>query len=46
MLEQGAVVLEQLTVVEGSTFAELRKRAGEASCGHRYTLKGKTGRSR
>ena len=31
MLEQGTVVLEQLTVVEGSTFADLRARAREAS---------------
>ena len=41
MLEQGAVVLEQLTVVEGSTFAELR-RALEKHPSVTSTLKGKT----
>jgi UPF0755 protein len=41
MLEQGVVVLEQLTVVEGSTFAELR-RALEKHPGVTSTLKGKT----
>jgi UPF0755 protein len=41
MLEQGAVVLEQLTVVEGSTFAELRK-ALEKHPAVTSTLKGKT----
>jgi UPF0755 protein len=41
MLEQGAVVLEQLTVVEGSTFAELR-RALEKHPAVTSTLKGKT----
>jgi UPF0755 protein len=41
MLEQGAVVLETLTVVEGSTFAELR-RALEKHPAVTQTLKGKT----
>ena len=41
MLEQGQVVLEQLTVVEGSTFAELRK-ALEKHPAVTNTLKGKT----
>jgi UPF0755 protein len=41
MLEQGQVVLEQLTVVEGSTFAELRK-ALEKHPAVTSTLKGKT----
>ena len=41
MLEQGVVVLEQLTVVEGSTFAELR-RALEKHPQVTSTLKGKT----
>jgi len=40
MLEQGAVVLEQLTVVEGSTFADLR-RALERHPAVTKTLKGK-----
>lgn len=41
MLEQGAVVLETLTVVEGSTFAELRK-ALEKHPAITKTLTGKT----
>ena len=41
MLEQGLVVLEQLTVVEGSTFAELRKSL-EKHPAVTNTLKGKT----
>jgi UPF0755 protein len=41
LLEQGAVVLEQLTVVEGSTFADLR-RALEAHPAVTVTLRGKT----
>lgn len=41
MLEQGQVVLEQLTVVEGSTFAELRKSL-EKHPAVTNTLKGKT----
>jgi UPF0755 protein len=41
MLEQGQVVLEQLTVVEGSTFSELRK-ALEKHPAVTSTLKGKT----
>jgi UPF0755 protein len=41
MLEQGAVVLEQLTVVEGSTFADLR-RALENHPELTQTLKGKS----
>jgi UPF0755 protein len=41
MLEQGVVVLEQLTVVEGSTFAELRA-ALEKHPQITKTLKGKT----
>jgi UPF0755 protein len=40
MLEQGAVVLEQLTAVEGSTFADLR-RALEKHPAVTNTLKGK-----
>ena len=41
MLEQGVVVLEQLTVVEGSTFAELR-RALEKHPAVLVTLRGKS----
>ena len=41
MLERGVVVLEQLTVVEGSTFAELRK-ALEKHPAVMVTLRGKT----
>jgi peptidoglycan lytic transglycosylase G len=41
MLEQGQVVLEQLTVVEGSTFADLRK-ALEKHPAVTQTLRGKT----
>ncbi|MEJ0039968.1 MAG: endolytic transglycosylase MltG [Gammaproteobacteria bacterium] len=41
MLEQGQVVLEQLTVVEGSTFSELRKSL-EKHPAVTNTLKGKT----
>jgi UPF0755 protein len=41
MLEQGAVVLEQLTIVEGSTFADLR-RALERHPAVTNTLTGKT----
>jgi UPF0755 protein len=41
LLEQGAVVLEQLTVVEGSRFADLR-RALEAHPAVTVTLRGKT----
>jgi UPF0755 protein len=41
MLEQGQVVLEQLTVVEGSTFAELRKSL-EKHPAVTNTLKGKS----
>jgi UPF0755 protein len=41
MLEQGQVVLEQLTIVEGSTFADLRKSL-EKHPGVTNTLKGKT----
>jgi UPF0755 protein len=41
MMEQGAVVLEQLTVVEGSTFADLR-RSLEKHAAVTSTLKGKT----
>lgn len=41
MLEQGQVVLEQLTIVEGSTFADLRK-ALEKHPAVTNTLKGKT----
>ena len=41
LMEQGAVVLEQLTVVEGSTFAALR-RALEAHPAVDATLKGKS----
>ena len=41
MLEQGQVVLEQLTVVEGSTFADFRK-ALEKHPAVTITLKGKT----
>jgi UPF0755 protein len=41
MLEEGAVVLEQLTVVEGSTFADLR-RAMEKHQAVTNTLKGKS----
>ena len=41
MLEQGNVVLEQLTVVEGSTFADLR-RALEKHPAVDVTLRGKT----
>jgi UPF0755 protein len=41
MLEEGAVVLEQLTVVEGSTFADLR-RTLEKHPAVTNTLKGKT----
>lgn len=40
MLEQGIVVLEQLTVVEGSTFAAMR-RALESHPGVEATLRGK-----
>jgi UPF0755 protein len=41
MFEQGQVVLEQLTIVEGSTFADLRK-ALEKHPAVTNTLKGKT----
>src|SRR5262249_23745863 len=41
MLEQGAVVLEQLTIVEGSTFADLRKALAKHPA-VTPTLKGKT----
>jgi UPF0755 protein len=41
LLEQGAVVLEQLTIVEGSTFAQLR-RALETHPAVTVTLRGKT----
>jgi UPF0755 protein len=41
MLEQGSVVLEQLTVVEGSTFAEMR-RALEKHPAVLVTLRGKS----
>jgi UPF0755 protein len=41
MMEQGIVVLEQLTIVEGSTFADLRK-ALEKHPAITKTLKGKT----
>lgn len=41
MLEQGSVVLETLTIVEGSTFADLR-RALERHPAVTQTLKGKT----
>lgn len=41
MLEQGVVVLEQLTVVEGSTFADFRK-ALEKHAAVQVTLRGKS----
>jgi UPF0755 protein len=41
MFDQGRVVLEQLTIVEGTTFADLR-RALDADAAVTHTLRGKT----